>query len=76
MRGKFQKINLQGYQKKTWCLPQHPAFQPQKSGKVRVAFDGAATFKAKVFNSELHTGPDLVLLVSSKIPESQNHIRC
>ena len=35
-----------------------------------------ATFKGKVFNSELHTGPDLVLLVSSKIPESQNHIRC
>ena len=35
-----------------------------------------ATFKGKVFNSELHTGPDLVLLVSSKIPESRNHIRC
>ena len=47
-----------------WCLPHHPAFHPQKSGKVRVVFDAAATFKGKGFNSELHTGPDFVLLVS------------
>ena len=35
---KEETINTLG---KTWHLPHHPVFHPQKPGKVRVVFDTA-----------------------------------
>ena len=52
-----KNINTSG---KTWYLPYHPVFHPQKPGKVRVVFDAAATYKNKSLNKELLTGPDLL----------------
>ena len=45
---------------KTWYLPHHPVFNPNKPGKLRVVKDAAANFQGKSLNEELITGPDLL----------------
>ena len=45
---------------KTWYLPHHPVFNPNKPGKLRVVKDAAAKFQGKSLNQELITGPDLL----------------
>ena len=42
-----ESINISN---KTLYLPHHPVLQPQKLGKVRVAFDAAAKYKSKSLN--------------------------
>ena len=44
---------------KTWYLPHHGVYHPQKPHKVRVVFDGAASFKGTSLNESLLQGPDL-----------------
>ena len=45
---------------KTWYLPHHPVFNPNKPGKLRVVKDATAKFHGKGLNQELVTGPDLL----------------
>jgi hypothetical protein len=42
-----------------WFLPHHPVIHPAKPGKVRIVFDGAATYRGISINSSLLSGPDL-----------------
>ena len=44
---------------KTWYLPHHGVFHPQKKDKIRVVFDAAAMQERVSLNSQLHQGPDL-----------------
>ena len=43
---------------RTWYLPHHGIYHPQKS-KVRVVFDCSATFEGQSLNDKLLQGPDL-----------------
>ena len=42
-----------------WYLPHHPAFNPQKPGKIRVVFDCSAKYQNTSINDQLLQGPDL-----------------
>ena len=57
---KISENELMDISNKTWYLPHHPLFYPQKPKKVRLWFDAAVTFKEKSLNSELYNGPDLL----------------
>ena len=46
--------------RQVWYLPHHAVTNPNKPGKVRVVFDGAAKFSEKSLNDSLHQGPDLL----------------
>ena len=41
-----------------WYLPHHPVFNPQKPGKLRVAFDCASKYRNTSLNDQLLQGPD------------------
>ena len=45
--------------RKTWYLPHHGVFHPQKKDKIRVVFDAAALHDGVSLNSQLRQGPDL-----------------
>ena len=44
---------------KTWYLPRHGVFHPQKPDKIRVVFDCSAEYKGEARNKHLLQGPDL-----------------
>ena len=44
---------------RTWYLPHHGVFHPQKQGKIRVVFDAASLHDGVSLNNQLHQGPDL-----------------
>ena len=44
---------------KTWFIPHHGVYHPNKLGKIRVVFDCSGEFDGKSLNKELLTGPDL-----------------
>ena len=58
---------------KTWYLPYHPVFYPQKSGKVQVVFDAAAKYKGKSLNKELFTATDLLNSLVGVLLRFQDH---
>ncbi|XP_015765626.1 PREDICTED: uncharacterized protein LOC107344483 [Acropora digitifera] len=45
--------------RRTWYLPHHGVFHPQKKDKIRVVFDAAAMQDGVSLNNQLHQGPDL-----------------
>ena len=45
--------------RRTWYLPHHGVFHPQKKDKIRVVFDAAALHDGVSLNNQLHQGPDL-----------------
>ena len=45
--------------KPLWCLPHHPVFNPNKTGKTRVDADCTAKFKRMSLKDQLLNGPDL-----------------
>jgi hypothetical protein len=50
---------------KTWYLPPFAAFHPNKQGKPRLVFDGAAKAYGKSLNDHLLQGPDLLSPLNS-----------
>ena len=44
---------------KTWFIPQHGVYHPNKPGKIKVVLDCSAEFDGRSLNKELLTGPDL-----------------
>ena len=44
---------------RTWYLPHHGVFHPQKQGKIRVVFDVASLHDGVSLNNQLLQGPDL-----------------
>ena len=44
---------------RTWYLPHHVVFHPQKQGKIRVVFDAASLHDGVSLNNQLLQGPDL-----------------
>ena len=44
---------------RTWYLPHHGVFHPQRQGKLRVAFDEASLHDEVSLNDQLLQGPDL-----------------
>ena len=44
---------------RTWYLPHHGVFPPQKQGKTRVVFDAASLHDGVSLNNQLLQGPDL-----------------
>ena len=44
---------------KSWYLPQHGVYHPQKPGEIRVVFDCSAEFEGHSLNRQLLQGPDL-----------------
>ena len=51
-----QLIRLDG---RSWYIPHHGIYSPQKPGKIRVVFDCAAQYHGIYLNSILFQGPDL-----------------
>ncbi|XP_042891224.1 uncharacterized protein LOC122265845 [Penaeus japonicus] len=45
---------------KTWYLPHHPVFNPNKPDKLTIVFDCAASFKGVNLNKKVMQGPDLM----------------
>ena len=45
---------------RTWYLPHHPVFNPNKPNKIRVVNDAAAEYQGTSLNNSLVTGPDLL----------------
>ena len=44
---------------RTWYIPHHGVYHPNKPGKIRVVFDCSADFKEISLNKKLMDGPDL-----------------
>ena len=60
-KGHAEKMDdgeAKGIPGRTWYLPHHGVYHPQKH-KLRVVFDCAAAYQGKCLNSQLLQGPDL-----------------
>ena len=61
-KGYAQKIDpgdIEGSPGKLWYLPHHGVYNPNKPDKIRVVYDGSATFKDVSLNDLLIPGPNL-----------------
>jgi len=60
-RGYAERVlERRGHPGKTWYLPHHPVFNPNKPEKTRVVFDCAAKFNGITLNNQIMQGPDMV----------------
>ncbi|XP_062699205.1 uncharacterized protein LOC134284407, partial [Aedes albopictus] len=55
---KLTNQELSNHYLRVWYLPIFPVFNPNKPGKIRIVWDGAATNFGVSLNSALITGPD------------------
>ena len=53
------KANMKIDEGKTWYLPHHGIYHPNKPGKIRVVFDCSCNYKGTSLNEELLQGPNL-----------------
>ena len=58
---------------KTWYLPHHAVSNPNKTDKIRVVFDAAASYKSTSLNDQLVSGSNLLLEIQT--PRSGHHRR-
>ena len=58
-KGYARKSTTKAASGKTWYLPHHGVYYPNKPGKIRVVFDLSADYKGRFLNRELLSGPDL-----------------
>ena len=58
-KGYARKSTTEAASGKTWYLPHHGVYHPNKPGKIRVVFDLSADYKGRCLNRELLSGPDL-----------------
>ena len=58
-KGCARKSTITAALGKTWYLPHHAVYHPNKPGKIRVVFDLSAECKGTSLNKELLSGPDL-----------------
>ena len=58
-KGYARKSTMTATPEKTWYLPHHGVYHPNKRGKIRVVFDLSAEYKGTCLNKELPLGPDL-----------------
>ena len=57
-KGYARKSTTEAASGKTWYLPHHVVYHPNKPGKIRVVFDLSADYKGRCLNRELLSGPD------------------
>ena len=55
---KVPEVELNRNDGKTWYIPHHGVYHPQKPGKIRVVFNCPISYKGKSLNQELLQGPD------------------
>ena len=58
-QGYCEKVEFSGGPGRTWYLPHHGVYHPEKPGKIRVVFDCSAKFNGVSINDNLLQGPDL-----------------
>ena len=58
-QGYCEKAEFSGEPGRTWYLPHHHVYHPEKPGKIRVLFDCSAKFNEVSINDNLRQGPDL-----------------
>ena len=58
---KLTSDELVQFSPRRWYLPHHGVSNPNKPGKLRLVFDAAASCGGTSLNSELLTGPDMLL---------------
>ena len=58
-KGYTRKSTITAAPRKTWYLPHHGVYHPNKPGKIWVAFDLSTKYKGTCLNKELLPGPDL-----------------
>ena len=58
-KGYARKSTTKAASGKTWYLPHHGVYHPNKPGKIRVVFDLSADYKGRCLNRELLSGRDL-----------------
>ena len=59
VKGYARKSTMTATPGKTWYLPHHGVYHPNKPGKIRVVFDLSAEYKGTCLNEEPLPGPDL-----------------
>ena len=58
-QGYCERVEKPGPEGRTWFLPHHGVYHPEKPGKIRVVFDCSAQFNGVSLNGNLLQGPDL-----------------
>ena len=58
-KGYARKSTMTAAPGKTWYLPHHGVYHPNKPGKIRVVFNTSAEYKGICLNKELLPGPNL-----------------
>ena len=65
-KGYARKSTKTAAQWKTWYLPHHGVYHPNKPGKIRLVFHQSVQYKGTCLNKELLPGPDLTNQIISR----------